>query len=658
MPLVSRLRAAACLSALLTLVSGGAAASERLSASLRSGEVPGEVVFELRNDGTASVDVLRFDTPLENTLAADVFVLRRVGKSVDGVAGRAVYAGRLYKRAAPAEEDFVTIAPGESASAVIDLESHYDVPVAGTYRVDYRGIVRHAASATRRSGAALRAGLGLSRTVLGARGPGVELAPTHVDLRARPPRFNACTADEQAGIVEATGAAEGITGEALSSLLNLPEPQRATSPRYARWFGAYTPERYARVSANFDNILGALSEETLTYDCSCDESSFAFVYPSRPYDIYLCRAFFAADVLGTDSRAGTIVHELSHFTVLAGTADHAYGASTLALASNDPDRAIDNADNHEYFAENTPALPMVGSGEAPTPEEPRDEDPSGPTDGGPLEVGETVNGSLGRRQSVVFTVEGPVTLTLTSLSGDADLLVFDSTTFDEDTLVCRSDEETPVDVCEIAGGGTFYAGVEAFTDATFQLSADGSGGQTPTPETPIADGGRLEPGTSAGGSLGASEAVVFTVEGPVTLTLTSLGGDADLYVSDSTTFDEDTLVCVSEEETAVDACEITGSGTFYVGVRAFSDATFQLSAGGSGGQTPTPTPAPTPTPTPIDPVPGRGPVDEGTDPEVMLGGGSGGGGGLGWAWFLSVAAFVAIRRRSGASGNLGGPASR
>ena len=538
MTLVPRLRAIACLIALLALVPGGATAAETLSASLRIGEAPGEVVFELRNDGVASVDVLRLDTPLEDTLAADVFELRRAHKRLDD-GERPVYVGRRYKRAEPVEADFVTIAPGGSVFASVDLESHYDVPAADTYRVDFRGSVRYAVSAEHRSGSSLRQSAGLTGTVLSVRGPDVYLEPTFADLRARPPQFNACTVDQQNSLIEATSAAEGIAGEALSSLRDLAEPARASSPRYTRWFGAYTPRRYERVIDNFEGIFGALVNETLTYDCSCDDSSFAFVYPRRPYDIYLCRAFFAADLLGTDSRAGTLVHELSHFEVVARTDDFAYGSSTLTLANENPDRAIMNADSHEYFAENTPALPMSGPDETPVPEEPRDDDPGRSTNGGPLEVGATVNGSLSEGRAVGFSVEGPLTLTLTSLSGDADLYVYDSTTFDEDTLVCLSENATTEDVCEIEEGGTFYAGVRAHHDATFRLSADDPPG-----------------------------------------------------------------------------------------------------------------------PTPIDPVPGGGLVDDGTDPGAGPSGGSGGGGGgLGWTWLLGAVAFLAIRRRSSAWRHLDGRGS-
>ena len=47
----------------------------------------------------------------------------------------------------------------------------------------------------------------------------------------------------------------------------------------------------------------------------------------------------------------------SHFTQNAGTEDYVYGqTSAKSLAKSNPSEAIFNADNHEYFAENNPAL--------------------------------------------------------------------------------------------------------------------------------------------------------------------------------------------------------------------------------------------------------------------------------------------------------------
>jgi len=79
--------------------------------------------------------------------------------------------------------------------------------------------------------------------------------------------------------------------------------------------------------------------------------------PSQFGTIYLCGAFWNAPNTGTDSRAGTIIHESSHFTNNGGTSDYAYGqTAAMQLAISNPSQAIFNADSHEYFAENNPAM--------------------------------------------------------------------------------------------------------------------------------------------------------------------------------------------------------------------------------------------------------------------------------------------------------------
>jgi peptidyl-Lys metalloendopeptidase len=94
----------------------------------------------------------------------------------------------------------------------------------------------------------------------------------------------------------------------------------------------------------------------IAINCGCNQSYYAYVYPTRPYEIFVCRAFWSAPNTGTDSKAGTLIHEMSHFNVVAGTDDWAYGQTAARnLASSDPAKALDNADNHEYFAENTPS---------------------------------------------------------------------------------------------------------------------------------------------------------------------------------------------------------------------------------------------------------------------------------------------------------------
>ena len=62
-----------------------------------------------------------------------------------------------------------------------------------------------------------------------------------------------------------------------------------------------------------------------TSTAAATENYYAYVYPTQPYQIYVCNAFWSAPTTGTDSKAGTLVHEMSHFNVVAGTDDWVYG---------------------------------------------------------------------------------------------------------------------------------------------------------------------------------------------------------------------------------------------------------------------------------------------------------------------------------------------
>jgi peptidyl-Lys metalloendopeptidase len=111
------------------------------------------------------------------------------------------------------------------------------------------------------------------------------------------------------------------------------------------------------VKAHFAALKDAFATKPITVDCGCKKTYYAYVYPTQPYTIYVCKAFWSAPMTGTDSKGGTLVHEMSHFNVVASTDDWVYGQSGAAsLAISDPAKAIDNADSHEYFGENTPAL--------------------------------------------------------------------------------------------------------------------------------------------------------------------------------------------------------------------------------------------------------------------------------------------------------------
>jgi len=165
--------------------------------------------------------------------------------------------------------------------------------------------------------------------------------------------FDGCNPSRQSLLADAAKAAQNYAGGAFSYARS----HTSSTPRYTTWFGAYTAARHDTVVSHFSKINGN-DFSSYKFDCTCTEADvYAFVNPDDFGTVHLCGAFWNAPMTGTDSKGGTLVHESSHFTRNGGTDDHAYGqAACKSLAQSDPATAVDNADSHEYFAENNPAL--------------------------------------------------------------------------------------------------------------------------------------------------------------------------------------------------------------------------------------------------------------------------------------------------------------
>ncbi|GHA00565.1 hypothetical protein GCM10008090_06790 [Arenicella chitinivorans] len=305
--------------------------------------------FNYTNTTQTPVSMLVWGTALEGRLNDDLLDARFEGRGL-------MYRGRVYKRGIPNAADYITLAPSETRSAIVDLSQAYDFSDVGSYEIQLSE--RHRGQSQRSFKASV------SLTINSPR-----------PLFKQTPTYSSCTASEQSQISSALDAAESIAKVARDDLESTPIAARGSAARYAEWFGSYTSSRWTQVQANFNAIYFATANQTLNFDCSCSEPYFAYVYPTQPYDIYLCNAFWTAPQTGTDSKAGTIVHELSHFVVVADTDDHVYGqAGARNLADTNPAQAIQNADSHEYFAENTPFLSMPEPGPDPDPVPPSTSD--------------------------------------------------------------------------------------------------------------------------------------------------------------------------------------------------------------------------------------------------------------------------------------------
>jgi peptidyl-Lys metalloendopeptidase len=288
-----------------------------------------QVKVTLTNTKSKSVKLLKWFTPADG-LEESLFVVTRDGKEL-------AFEGPHFKRPAASAEDYLTLAPGESRTFTVDLAETYDLSKTGDYSL--RFAVGPLTSNT----------LKLNIEGRASAKPGSEPAPSPSSAVT----FNRCDTTQQSAILQAVSAASNYANASTTYLSGTP----SGTPRYTTWFGAYSSSGWNTAKSHFVAIKDAFDTKPITIDCGCNKKYYAYVYPNQPYKIYVCSVFWQAPMTGTDSKAGTLVHEMSHFTAVAGTDDWAYGhTNAKALASSDPTKALNNADNHEYFAENTPAL--------------------------------------------------------------------------------------------------------------------------------------------------------------------------------------------------------------------------------------------------------------------------------------------------------------
>ncbi len=534
--------------------------------SVEPGANDGAVRIHLSNTSDSALSVLKWDTPFEDTLSHNVFRIEKFEKGLP-FPKTVDYTGREVKRASPVTDNFMVLQPGETITKDVQLNEYYDIETVGEHRVRFGGPVRYESFSEfqSRSKVSLRSVASMEELMMSSNSVELNLTPNFT-ARLRPLAFNSCTVQQQTEISQASTIAETLTATALSDLLNLPVSDRPTSPRYTTWFGEYTADRYNTVTSNYDAIDRAFDNANLQFNCGCNEPGvYAFVYPALPYSVTLCPAFWSAPLNGLNSKAGTIIHEISHFTVVAGTDDHAYQVSaTQRLAQTNPNLAIDNADNMEYFAENDPAIAIRSTTGTPT----TVQYPA-------LVAGTDITGSLTEGNSRIYQASGITQVELTSISGDADLHVFrDAQLSDE---ICESTRSgSSVDLCDSLNLNTVYIEVFAYTDTTFSLRA-----QAPEPVT-LEDEIELQLDTPVFNSLAVNQRHIYQITNAAVVDLESITGDADLYIFSGLDLTPESIVCASANYSAdstFDSCNVpSAQSTYYAVVFGFTSSDYSIIA--------------------------------------------------------------------------------
>lgn len=181
-----------------------------------------------------------------------------------------------------------------------------------------------------------------------------------VPCQASADTFAGCTKAEAETIARSVADAKRLAVNAAAAVGDTPE--------FEIWFGKYSPALAEQARRNLKNIASAIRSGAVTTTCKevsrtgCEPDIYAYVYDDQPYLIHICPQFFGLPNMARlrpgqlnsnfGTRAGTIVHEISHFNIVANTEDNCYARDVCAdMAQHDPNRAIGNADSYQYFAE-------------------------------------------------------------------------------------------------------------------------------------------------------------------------------------------------------------------------------------------------------------------------------------------------------------------
>lgn len=130
---------------------------------------------------------------------------------------------------------------------------------------------------------------------------------------------------------------------------------RQTLKEFVKWFGPFTNRRrkiiLKRTKKALEVCKGLGVENFEFLKVSDNERIQGYIYSTdQSYKIYLGKKFWKMERDDENSRAGVIVHEISHFRDIGKTDDFTYGqAGCLELAKHYPEEALYNADSFELF---------------------------------------------------------------------------------------------------------------------------------------------------------------------------------------------------------------------------------------------------------------------------------------------------------------------
>lgn len=323
----------------------------------------------------------------------------RVGRLMDRILALqdengnfARYMGTMVTWALPTQEDHVIkLMPGESASVVIDLASNYDLLPGHSYSVSIDTSVL-VADMDQETIELLKQGRMMTTYCcftppVGHRRRTQETQTVRNGLSLD----SSCNRQQRHILQTAFSQAVTMLGDRLAS----PCYQSQSDVFFGIAGYARARKKLIGLADYYSQVVAEEPTQPLVLACpplglrsisdtfSCPRSSYAFV---RPYDankvIHLCPLWFEKSAVGPleyNDRPGALVHESLHFQSVGATLDvvkdgiSVYGLYlTLELAQTNPDDAVINSENYNFFVEAscTPTVFMNGIPENEFPDKP------------------------------------------------------------------------------------------------------------------------------------------------------------------------------------------------------------------------------------------------------------------------------------------------
>ncbi len=346
------------------------------------------VTFKLKNNTKTDLKVLRWDTPFD-TFCCGNLILKKNGK-------RLLYDGAFVK-SGDNEKDYVLIPAGKTFAKKVKLSNFYFTDP-GKYELSYDGVLLDIVKANEPQ-------IGKRKNFNSVK---IETKPVFFEItdvnkvmktkklttlgmvaRKSSKTQNQTLKDFPEPIIlgNATEKEKQDTKEAHYTLIKylkyrideLNKYGKKTS-YYAMLFGG-DEQRYEyenslclqKVKKTINVIYSKLKKEQIIYYFTKDlnENKFAYTY-KKTTRVYLCNQFRKASIVGTDSKTGTLMHELTH--ALASLNDEkvyvfeeearkgentgfqtAYGVENCKRLATRPApiQTALNSDSYQYFIEFT-----------------------------------------------------------------------------------------------------------------------------------------------------------------------------------------------------------------------------------------------------------------------------------------------------------------